>query len=189
MKSRQELLIVVGTENKAKLAAVESVFRSLGDVAFSIIGVSAESEVSEQPMSNDETMLGASNRAANALQQYGYADLAIGLEGGVQKQSQAMFLSGWAAIIDPRRGDGKSWFGQSAAIELPESIEQGLIMGKELGPLILELYPDVDSDIRQKGGTNGLLTDGRYTRQLEFEDALKVALWRYMHDTKSTLRS
>ena len=58
--------IAIGTTNKAKTEAVEVIVRKyFEDPLFT--HVKAASEVSDQPISNEETRLGAMNRAKNAL--------------------------------------------------------------------------------------------------------------------------
>ncbi len=56
-----------------------------------VIPVSASSGVAEQPFSDEETVLGAVNRARNALRLV-KADIGIGLEGGVVETGHGLFF-------------------------------------------------------------------------------------------------
>ena len=56
------------------------------------------SEVSAQPLSDNETMTGAINRAKNALKSED-AQIGVGLEGGVVKTEHGYFLCNWGAIV------------------------------------------------------------------------------------------
>ena len=59
-------LIVVGSKNPVKISCTQEGFMQAFDRTFSISGVQAASEVSDQPMGLEETLLGAKNRAKNA---------------------------------------------------------------------------------------------------------------------------
>ena len=59
--------IVVASKNPVKInATLDGFLRMFPDEQFEIVGVSAASEVSDQPMNDDETYRGAFNRANNA---------------------------------------------------------------------------------------------------------------------------
>jgi inosine/xanthosine triphosphatase len=100
------------------------------------------------------------------------------MEGNVHSNSHGMFLGDWVAIIDK---NGKIGLGQSASIELPKHIEEKINSGEELGPIIQELMKDDKDTIRHNEGTNGILTNGLYTRVKEFEDATRCALARFVN--------
>jgi len=77
--------IIVGSQNRAKLKAVSVAFaRFFPEVSFEVQAVIAPSGVSPQPMSDAETLLGATNRARTAREIEGDADFWLGIEGGLQ---------------------------------------------------------------------------------------------------------
>lgn len=172
-----ELLhVAVGTENKAKLQAVESVFKTVfGDVI--IEGIAAKSGISEQPLTDEESIRGAINRADGALKQVQTAEYGVGLEGNVVETSGHMFLRGWVAI---KNRSGDIGLGHSGGLQLPEVIRAQINDGKELGPLLQEMLDDKDNRVRHTLGTNGVLTDGIYTRVDEFTHAAQCALARFI---------
>jgi len=170
------IILAVGTQNKAKLQAVETAFHKVyAQVQAS--GLEVESGISDQPMNDEESIKGAINRAQSALAQLSTAQYGIGLEGNVVTISDRMFLHGWVAIINQV---GEIGLGHSSGIELPLSIRQALESGAELGPVLQEMLDDTENEIRHTIGTNGILTDGLYTRVDEFVDATTVALAKFL---------
>ncbi|OQA68246.1 MAG: NTPase [Candidatus Diapherotrites archaeon ADurb.Bin253] len=167
--------VAIGTENKAKIKAVESIIKEVWkDVEFSYH--KTNSLVKDQPLSDEEAIKGAINRAKEAINK-GDADYGIGLEGTVNTNNYGMFLHGWVTIVDKY---GNIGFGQSASVHIPKTIEQRIKKGEELGPIIQELMNDEKNSIRHNEGTNGILTGGLYTRVKEFEDATRCALSRFV---------
>jgi inosine/xanthosine triphosphatase len=168
--------IAIGTLNKAKNAAVQNVIKTVwNDVEF--ISIETDSGISNQPLNDEESIKGAINRARQALA-HDNADYGIGLEGGVHTiENHGMFLHGWIAIVD---NDGNIGLGRSGSIELPKHIELRINNGEELGPIMQELMKDDKNTIRHSDGTNGILTNGLYTRVKEFEDATRCALAKFV---------
>jgi inosine/xanthosine triphosphatase len=167
--------IAVGTLNKAKNNAVENVIKNVwSDAEF--ISIETNSGISDQPLSDEEAIRGAINRAKQALAKTG-SDYGIGMEGTVSTNSHGMFLHGWAAIIDT---DDNIGLGQSASVQLPKNIEDRINNGEELGPIMQELMKDDKNLIRHSEGTAGILTKGLYNRVKEFEDAIKCALAKFV---------
>jgi inosine/xanthosine triphosphatase len=167
--------IIICTENKAKVQAIENVLNRVW-TNFSIINEKFPSDISEQPLSEDEGIEGAVNRANNARLKYPNADYFIGMEGYVDTTKYGMFLAGAVAIID---SSGKCGIGISAKMLLPTSIQNKIEAGEELGPLIKILMNDTENNIRQYDGTNGFLSKGLYNRVDEFTNAAECALTRF----------
>ncbi len=103
------IVVVVGSRNPTKVAAVEAVVRDMRMFAGSQVlveGVEVESLVSAQPMSRKETIEGATNRAKAVLRMRPDCKFAIGLEAGLdterisQSDDDLFFLSTWAVILD-----------------------------------------------------------------------------------------
>ena len=168
--------IAIGTENKAKIQAVENIIRAVWkDAEFSYH--KTNSLVNDQPLSDEEAIKGAINRAKEAINKGG-AYYGVGLEGTVNTNNYGMFLHGWVAIVDK---SGNIGLGQSASVHVPKTIEQRIKKGEELGLIMQELMKDEKNSIRQNEGTNGILTEGLYTRVKEFEDATRCALSRFIN--------
>ena len=77
--------IIVASKNPVKIAsASEGFMRMFPEETFEFVGVSVPSGVSDQPMSNEETLTGAMQRAENASKDTPDADFWVGLEGGCE---------------------------------------------------------------------------------------------------------
>ncbi|WP_336511353.1 DUF84 family protein [[Bacillus] enclensis] len=168
------LKIAIGTQNKAKVQAIEKGFQGrFDDVSFQCL--KTESNVSEQPFSDQETIEGALNRAKNVLRMTD-ADIGIGLEGGVTETFYGMFLINWGSLVDR---NGNEIIAGGARISLPEEIADGLRKGRELGPLMDEFTSK--TGIRQNEGAVGVFTDGIVTRDAMFFHVVQLLIgqWKY----------
>lgn len=165
--------IAIGTTNKAKTQAVEFIVKKYFTQTM-FTHIKAASEVSEQPMTTEETRLGAINRAKNAMRETG-ADLSFGLEGGVTEIDGIMYVCNWGALI---LADGSLITAAGAQIILPEEIAQEIRTGKELGP-VMEAYTQ-RRDIRQHIGAVGIFTQGIVDRQAMFEHIISLLVGQYL---------
>ena len=170
IKGKKVMKINVGSTNPAKLRAVEQTCEILGFKVETIQGFSVDSQVSDQPMSDEETLLGATNRAKAALSQTPDADYGIGLEGGIQKVGDRYFEAGWMAVVDKQ---GKMGFGSSARYELPLTVMDEINKGKELAIVIDEMTGL--SDVRSKQGAMGIVTNGALPRDAAYVHGLLFA--------------
>ena len=73
--------VLIASRNPVKINATKKAFEEVFTDRFEFEGVSADSLVSDQPMSNDETLKGATNRLQNI--QHLEADYLVSIEGGV----------------------------------------------------------------------------------------------------------
>lgn len=96
--TKKELRIAVGSTNPAKIRAVQQALTQIlahkgrTDVSVVAQGFDVESGVRDQPMGDEETCLGAKNRAAAAYAVYrrqhgAFAHFAFGLEGGLEEMT------------------------------------------------------------------------------------------------------
>jgi inosine/xanthosine triphosphatase len=166
----------LGTTNKAKEKAVREWSESEGIVDFELNCVKVESGVSDMPMSDEECIDGAINRAKNSLLEDLDAEYGIGMEGGVSTINDTMFLCGWVAIVNR---EGKAGIGCSGHIEVPDSIRVEIENGKELGPLLGEMH---ERDVRNNEGAWGIFTNGRITRSDSFLNSLTFAFAKFDSD-------
>jgi inosine/xanthosine triphosphatase len=169
--------VIITTTNKAKKQALQDVFSPIWTIS-EYISEKFDSQVSEQPMSEQEGIQGAQNRVHKGRTQYPDADFVIGMEGFVDQTKHGMFLGGCVIIQDKNKTEG---IGISAKIQLPSWIGTALKNGEELGPLIQKYKQDNDDKIRHQEGTNGILTNGLYTRVDEFKDATKCAVAKFQN--------
>jgi len=177
-----ELIIAVGSTRKPKLAAVREAVAGMSDLlaadtSIEIVGVEVESGVNHTPLSCEESMRGARQRA-EWLQQVAKQEAKpwnyfVGLEGGlalIEDGERRVFLESWAYVSDGTRGH----FGRSGAVELPEALaEEVLVRGTELS-LAIDQFAG-EAGIRDAQGAWGVLSGNKITRQEAFRVALIAA--------------
>ncbi len=169
-----ELRIIVGSQNPTKLEAVSVAFASFyPEVGFEVQPLTVPSGVNAQPLSDAETLLGATNRAKAARELDGDADFWLGIEGGLQSVpgEADTFLSFCWVVVLSRQQTGRA---RSASYELPKAICDLIRQGMELGDAD-DLIFGVSGSKRDSGGV-GLLTDGRVSRSQFYAEAVKLAL-------------
>jgi inosine/xanthosine triphosphatase len=172
------LKAVIGSKNPAKIKAVEKALLSL-DLAAEIINIDVDSGVSNQPISDQETVNGAIHRAKQALLN-SEADIAVGLEGGVVlEQSKDVMICNWGALVDR---EGNEYIAGGARIPLPGYFKGYLLKGMELGDLMDEYCQR--KDVSKQEGAVGIFTDGAVTRGEMFEHVSKLLLGQWLYNLK-----
>lgn len=159
----------IGSKNHAKIEAVVHAFAQLNTPAH-VKGVNAPSGVSNQPMTDRETLEGAMNRARWTLEAEPF-DIAVGLEGGVDETPFGMILCNWCAVLDKC---GRIGIGGGVRILVPDDIAEKIRSGRELGDVI-DQFAD-GHDIRNGEGTIGILTAGHISRSEMFKDSIICAM-------------
>lgn len=169
--------IIVASKNPAKLTAVESGFRRVfqGE-SFHIEGVSVPSGVSDQPLSDEETLRGAEQRVQAAKEAQPDADFWVGLEGGIHTRGEEMETGAWIVI---RGQDGRYGRGKTGAVTLPAKIRDLVRQGHELGVADDMVFGTANS--KHDLGSVGLMTKGVITRSTFYADAVVLALIPWCH--------
>lgn len=168
--------IIVGSENPVKIAAASQGFQKVWpDKEWITQGVNVPSGVSDQPMTDKESIKGARNRAQEAMNSKP-ADYAVGLEGGIQQIDDLWFDCGWIVVIDKKGGEG---IGSTARIITPKKMIQKIEQGMELGHVVDEFFGTTNA--KQQGGHFGLMTNGTITRTSGYVDGVIMALTRFIH--------
>lgn len=162
--------IAVGSTNPVKVQAVRHVFQQEGG---SVQGVEADSGVSAQPFSDEETKAGAVHRARECLRSNSVS-IGIGIEGGVLETEEGMLSVNWGALID---GAGRQVVASGGRYPLPEEIAKGLRGGKELGELI-DVFT-ARHDVRKKEGAVGIFTNGLVTRNELYVHLVRLLAGQY----------
>lgn len=148
---------IIGSMNDAKVEAATQVIHTYYEHA-QILQVNAQSGVSGQPIGDEETLEGASNRASFIRKNYPGA-IGVGLEGGVRIIGHQMYICNWGALSLP---DGHVITAGGAQIQLPNDVAAEINKGRELGPVIEEFFNA--KGLRQKEGAMGVFTAGTITR-------------------------
>ena len=163
--------IVVASQNPIKLMAVENGFaRMFQDETFQLEAISVASGVSEQPVGDEETILGAHNRVRNAAESIPGADYWVGVEGGVEDTREEMAAFAWVVVITKNQ-IGK---GRTGTFYLPPQVAELVRAGKELGEADDIVFGRTNS--KQSSGAVGLLTDDVVDRAILYEQAVILAL-------------
>ncbi|MGM8213389.1 DUF84 family protein [Virgibacillus sp. W0430] len=149
--------ISVGSKNRTKTQAVQCVFATA-----TIYPQNVQSNVSSQPFSDEETRLGAINRAVEC-NRIMPETVSIGLEGGVTYVEKELHLCNWGALVTKEK---KIFTASGAKILLPHQIGEQLKEGIELGE-IMDRYAQ-KSGVRQNEGAIGIFTNGEVSRKEMF---------------------
>ncbi|MEQ1968115.1 inosine/xanthosine triphosphatase [Xenorhabdus nematophila] len=167
------ITILLSSNNEAKISSTRNVFSVLYP-DFKLHYHSISSGVNETPDTDEEAVKGCHTRIEQLENSVNYqADYVIALEGLTETNSFGSFVYGWAVIKDT--ATGKYYYGCSGKVMLPEEVSSRLSKDTKLSELVLSLYPQFSKTDMDKLGTNGVLTNGLYSRIHEFETALKCA--------------
>jgi inosine/xanthosine triphosphatase len=175
--------IAAGSTRRPKLHAVQEaadLFRCYfsADTTIEVHGYEVESGVSHTPLSREELMQGARQRAETLMARLAAtgdaANFYVGMEGGldvVEEQGRRrVFLESWAYVTDKERGH----FGCSGSIEIPEALaEEVVIRGTELSAAIDDFAGQ--AGIRDAQGAWGVLSGNLILRQESFRVAVVAA--------------
>jgi inosine/xanthosine triphosphatase len=168
--------VAIGSLNPAKVAATEAAFRTVWpDDSWSFEPVATPSGVSDQPMSDSESIRGARNRAHAAIAMTG-ADFGAGIESGLTEIDGIWFSTGWIVIADR---EGREGLSSSMIRPVPLPSLALVQQGHELGVADDIVFDTFNS--KQGTGLIGLLTNDLLTREGVFRDAIISALARFLH--------
>lgn len=172
------MLIAVGSRNPAKLRAARIATNKVFPGA-RIVGVEVSSGVSTQPMSDEESIKGAINRAKSAIREVRGATYGIGMEGGIQKIGTRWFDCGWTAVVDK---NGKVGLGSSGRFQVSNKIMKRVLKGEELGITFDEVTGTKNT--KQKEGAMGIITNGRLSRATAYSHGILFAFGPFISDKK-----
>jgi non-canonical (house-cleaning) NTP pyrophosphatase len=177
----ERIIVAVGSTRRPKLNAVWEALTVFGPTLsdggqFDIAAVAVPSGVRHTPLSREDLMTGARQRAEALVrlareknESWRYF---VGLEGGLdvvnESDNRWVFLENWAYVTD---GSGRGAFGQSGAVLLPEPLAKRVVdEGVELAKAI-DVFAG-GCGIRDAQGAWGVLTHDMITRQ----DAFRIAV-------------
>ncbi len=177
----EKIIVAVGSTRRPKLNAVWEALTVFGpslnpNVQFEVVGVETPSGVRHTPLSREDLMKGARQRAeylaAMAREQGKPWEYFVGLEGGLDVIREGgirrVFLENWVYVSS---ASGRGAFGQSGAVPLPEPLVKRVVdEGVELAEAIDAFAGE--QRIRDSQGAWGVLTRNFITRQ----DAFRVAV-------------
>jgi len=163
--------VIIASQNPVKINAVKIGFgRMFPNEKFKFKGVLVSSDVSDQPISDRETMVGALNRANNAYKIIKDADYWVGIEGGIEKSDGEMGVFAWV-VIKSNDISGKA---KTGTFFLPKKVVELVNEGKELGDADDIVFGRTNS--KQKNGAVGMLTKDVVDRTGYYVEAVILAL-------------
>ena len=172
------LRVIVGSKNPVKVGCTREAFsQAFGNVGL-VEGIDALSNIPAQPRSEEETLLGAKNRATHAKSLLPEADYWVGIEGGVDEDPQGMYAFAWIYVL---HRSGKSSQSKTGTFYLPPPVVALIQDGMELGHADDLVFQAQNS--KQQGGSVGLLTHGLITREGYYQQAMVLALIPFLNES------
>lgn len=170
----EKITIAVGTTSDQKIGYLRDVLEEL-KIKAKLVPVEADSGVSQQPKTSEETERGSINRAKSAFEKVEEADFSIGIEVGYHKNSKGEYeIFCWVAIIDK---NGYQLSNQSHKFILPkyhqELLEKDVFLGDNLDGYV--------KNEKSKNHIKKHIDDIIRYRKPFIETALKDALIRYLN--------
>jgi len=163
------LKVVVASRNPVKANAVLQSFLSYFPEV-KVEKMEVESGVSDQPLSDEETRIGAFNRAENAKNNFSEADFWVGIEGGIEKKGNGLTAFAWVVILS----ENKAGESRTTTFQLPSKVANLISEGYELGYANDIVFKQTNS--KQKHGAVGLLTKNQVDRTGLYQQAVQLAL-------------
>ena len=163
--------VVIASKNPVKINCTKEGFEKIfPETAYEFAGVSVPSDVSDQPMSDEETLQGAINRAKNAQKENPNANYWVGIEGGIDEDDRGIAAFAWVVILST------DTVGQSrtSTFYLPPKVVELIHQGIELGHANDQVFGEKNS--KHKGGAVGSLTGGVLGRTEYYVQAVILAL-------------
>ncbi|MEO0895155.1 MAG: inosine/xanthosine triphosphatase [Bacteroidota bacterium] len=163
--------VVIASQNPVKVGAVEDAITELWpNIEPILTGIRVPSGVSDQPMTEEETLLGARNRVERAIEQYPDANFWLGIEGGIEDIGGRMAAFAWVVASDGKKiGEARS-----ATFFLPEAVARLVREGVELGHADDQVFGTSNS--KHENGAIGLLTHNAITRKTLYIPPVIMAL-------------
>lgn len=164
--------VFIGSQNPVKIDSVKLGFTKMfPNQEFSFQGINVDSGVSNQPLSEEETLTGATNRVEHLFHLQPHADYCVSIEGGSKIVDSGMETFAWIVIKSQK---GIVSHGRTASFFLPKEIVELVKGGKELGEADDIVFKRINS--KQTNGAVGILTNDVLTRTTYYETAVILAL-------------
>ncbi len=170
------LKIVIASRNPVKGQAVLRGFQQVfPDKSFELIFAEAPSGVSEQPVGDGETRLGAVNRIEAVKKSHPGADYWSAIEGGVDDEQGQLSAFAWIVVADGQR----TGWSRSASFFLPPRVAEYVRQGMELGDADDRVFGRSNS--KKQNGAVGILTADAIDRAELYKHAVLLALIPFLN--------
>ena len=178
-KRLKPLKIAICSINPAKLQGVKSAIKKIfPNLKIKYSTIKSSSGVSIQPF-EEETLLGALNRAKNIFSDDSSYDYIISIEAGLffEKKMNEYFDRHYCVVIDLY---GRITTGHSAGFIIPQKVTEEILKGVELEVAFDRVYNT--KNVGEKNGVVGVLTKNRVKRALLVEQAVLMAFVPRLND-------
>ena len=163
--------VVVGSLNPVKVNSTTQAFHTLfPNTNWVFTGVDIASGVSNQPMTDEETLQGAMNRALRVKKQHPKAHYWVGIEGGCEEKFGRVWVFAWIVI----RTENRIEMARTSAFCLPNDITILLDQGMELGDATDIAFYKHNS--KHHDGIVGVLSQGHIDRTAYYVQPIILAL-------------
>ncbi len=169
------LIVAIGSKTGVKVKATKKALEKENVI---VTPCPARSRVQDQPLTEEETKLGALNRAKDCLAKTD-AEIAFGLESGVFFKDDDVYLCNWGVLIDRNQ---KMFVTNSPNILMPKEFKDDLLSGKPLKDIIYDFTGMKTED--NNTCAIALFTNYSYSREKLFAEIVKT-LWEQYHYFKS----
>ena len=174
--------VIVASKNPVKVQSTRAGFSVyFPSTDWDVQGFSIPSGVSDQPMSDEETLQGAMNRAKEAKKQHPEAHFWVGIEGGCAIQEQKMWVFAWVVVCSRERVSKA----KTSMFALPENIAQLVQEGIELGVATDMVFGKENTKHSQ--GVVGMLSKGLIDRTQYYVQPMILALTSFTENEASGL--
>ncbi len=167
-------IINIGSTNRVKVQALEETLKLSPCVhPHTVHALDVPSHVSDQPLSLEETIQGAMNRAKNS---FNNCTLSVGIESGLFPVPHT--ITGYMCITVCVIYDGQQYYiGLSSAFECPPKITSLMVNeGLDMNQAFYQSGLTDDQKIGSSVGAIAILTGGRINRISRTKDAVTMAL-------------
>ena len=168
------MIINIASHNPTKIDALREIIRDYDNLNLAaVIDVDGFSRVSEQPITLEETILGAINRAREAFKD---CDYSVGLESGLMAVPYTQ--SGYMDVCACAIFDGHNYYlGLSSAWEPPAKIVQYIIQeGLDMNEAAFKAGLTPNKKVGSAEGLVGIVTKGKLSRKEYTKEAIRMAL-------------
>ena len=168
------MIINIASHNPTKIKALREIIRDYDNLNLAaVIDVDGCSRVSEQPITLEETILGAMNRAREAFKD---CDYSVGLESGLMAVPYTQ--SGYMDVCACAIFDGHNYYlGLSSAWEPPATVVHYIINeGLDMNEAALKAGLTPKKNVGSAEGLVGIVTKGKLSRKEYTKEAIRMAL-------------
>lgn len=131
--------VVVGSTSEVKIDAVRRAGRRMRAYDWVVTGVKADSGVSDQPRSDHEMLVGATNRALVAVSR-DLVSYAFGIESGIHHLDGRWFDSAWVVCVTSAAFGAPLGVASTLRMPVPDKIVELVFAGDEVATACEKVY-------------------------------------------------